>query len=165
MAGDDCGGENKKCKSQRIVMETFSECARKHFDFLTHEYQFTHGEKPDVLPEQGNSRYSVRYDAPHIFIQILLDKNDVCVILFAKVHTSILRPYEQRIFLLPEILRYVSPESLKTYPESTTPDRSPENFDDFLKFYAAGLRQHCDALLRMDLKLLEQTFQWGRAKA
>jgi hypothetical protein len=146
-------------------METFSECARKHFDFLTHEYQFTHGEKLDVLPELGNSWYSVRYDAPHIFIWIHMDKDEVCVILFAKIHTSILRPSERRIFPLPEILRYVAPESLKTYPESTTPDRSPENFDDFLKFYAAGLRQHCDALLRMDLKLLEQTYQWSRGKA
>jgi hypothetical protein len=154
MAGDDCGGE-----SQRIIMETFSECARKHFDFLTHEYQFTHGEKLDVLPELGNSWDSVRYDAPHIFIWINVDKDEVCVILFAKVHTSILRPSERRIFRLAEILRYVSPESLKTYPKSTTPDRSPENFDDFLKFFANGLRQHCDALLRMDLKLLEQTYQ------
>jgi hypothetical protein len=146
-------------------METFSECTRKHFDFLTHEYQFTHGEKLDVLPEQGNSSYSVRYDAPHIFIRILLDKNVVCVILFAKVHTSILRPYEQRIFLLHEILQYVSPESLTAFPESETPDSAPRNFNDFLKFYANGLRLHCDALLRMDLKLLEQTYQWSRGKA
>jgi hypothetical protein len=149
-------------------MDTFSECARKHFDFLTREYHFTQGEKLDILPELGNSSYtySVRYDAPHIFIWICVDKNEVCVPIFTKVHTSILRPYEQRIFSLHQILRASAPDSLKTFPTPITPPYSPPaNFEDILMFYAAALRVHCDALLRMDLKLLEQTFQWSRGKA
>jgi hypothetical protein len=147
-------------------MESFSECARKHFDFLTREYQFTHGEKLDVLPELGNSWYSVRYDAPHIFIWIHVDKDEICVSLFTKIHTSILRPSEKRMFYLHHILQATAPDLLKKFPEPITPPYSPPaNFDDILAFYAAALRAHCDALLRMDLKLLEQTYQWSRGKA
>ncbi len=158
MAGA-CGSvQSPRPKIQRLIMN-FSECARKHFDFLKRDYGFVQGGKPEILPELGDSFYSVRYDAPHIFIQVRIDKNEIQVVIFSKVHTSILRPYTKRIFSLADILRHNSPESLKDFPKSETPDSAPSNFEDFLVFYADALRRNCDALLRMDLKLLEETYQ------
>jgi len=142
-------------------MENFSECARKHFEFLKSDYGFIQGRTLDILPELGDSPSSVRYDAPHIFIWVHVDKNQVQVAIFAKIHTSILRPHTKRIFNLDNILRCASPESLQTYPQSETPQSAPKNFEDFLRFYADALRRNCDALLRMDLKLLEETHQHG----
>ena len=159
MAGVNCTGQSPKSDGQRLTMESFSECARKYFDFLERDYGFVQGTKPDILAELGDSSSSVRYDAPHIFIWVHLDKNEVCVAIFAKVHTSILRPSSKRIFGLAEILRSTSPESLKSFPESETPDSAPRNFEDFLQFYADALKRNCDALLRMDLKLLEETYR------
>lgn len=145
-------------------MGSFSECARRHFEFLKLEYGFVQGNKPDLLPELGDSPNSVRYDAPHIFLWIHVDKNLVQVTVFCKVHTSILRPSSKRLFNLDEILQHSSPESFKAYPESETPDSAPRNFEDFLRFYADALKRNCDALLRMDLKLLEETFRHGLKK-
>jgi hypothetical protein len=136
-------------------MDTFAESARKLFDFLTADYGFLQGTKHSILPELGDSSHSVRYDAPHIFIWISMDKNEVCVIIFVKIHTSILRPAGTRIFQLGDILRHCAPDFLKSFPESETPNAAPRNFEDFLRFYAGGLRQYCDPLLRMDLKQLE----------
>jgi hypothetical protein len=140
-------------------MDTFAESARKHFNFLTIDYGFLKGAKQSILPELGDSPSSVRYDAPHIFIWIHVDKNEVCVIIFVKVHTSVLRPSGKRIFQLGDILRHCAPDILKSFPKSETPDRAPKNFEDFLRFYAEGLRLHCDPLLRMDLKQLEEISQ------
>lgn len=140
-------------------MATFAETARRHFDFLIADYGFLQGAKQSILPELGDSSRSVRYDARHIFIWIGVDKNEVCVIIFVKIHTSILRPSGKRIFLLGEILRHSAPDYLKSFPNSETPDTSPRNFEDFLRFYAQGLKSYCDPLLRMDLKQLEEIFQ------
>ncbi len=140
-------------------METFTDSARKHFDFLIADYWFVHGAKQTILPELGDSTYSVRYDAPHIFIWIHLDKNEVCVILFVKIHTSILRPSGKRIFQLGDILRHCAPDSLKSFPRSETPASAPSNFEDFLRFYAESLKKYCAPLLRMDLKQLEELSQ------
>jgi len=136
-------------------MNGFAECARKHFDFLVHDYGFVRGGKQDILPELSDSATSVRYEGPHLFIWVHVDKDQVCAVVFAKVHTSVLRPAARRSFYLDEILRQVSPKTLEGFPQSETPDRAPENFEDFLRFYAAALRKHCGELLRMDLKLLE----------
>ena len=140
-------------------MDTFAESARRHFSFLTTEYGFLQGVNQSILPELGDSSYSVRYDAPHIFIWVHLEKNEVCVILFVKIHTSILRPSGKRIFQLGEILRHCAPDYLKSFPQSETPDATPRNFEDFLRFYAEGLRKYCDSLLRTDLKQLEEISQ------
>ena len=140
-------------------MDTFAESARKHFDFLIADYGFVQGAKQTLLPELSDSSYSVRYDAPHIFIWIHIDKNEVCVVLFVKVHTSILRPSGKRVFQLRDILRYSASDSLRPFPKSETPGSAPKNFGDFLQFYAEGLRLYCDPLLRMDLKQLEEISQ------
>lgn len=137
-------------------MENFAEKAREHFNFLTTEYGFIQGAKHSILPELGDSLIAVRYDAPHIFIWVHVDKNEVCVTIFVKVHTSILRPSGKRIFALGGILEHIAPDFLKSFPQSETPDMAPRNFEAFLKFYAEGLRKYCDALLRLDLKQLEE---------
>ena len=136
-------------------MDGFSDCARKHFDFLVHRYGFVRGAKPEILPELGDSPTSVRYDGPHLFIWIHVDKNEVLVTLFVKVHTSILRPAARRSFYLHEILRFVAPESLAALPPSETPGSAPKNYENLLRFYGEALPKHCDALLRTDLKFLE----------
>jgi hypothetical protein len=94
-------------------MQEFPGSVHRHFDYLVGQYGFTHGGKPAVLPELGDSLTSVRYEGPHLFIWVHLDKNEVGVSLFVKVHTSVLRPSGRRMFQLQEILRRVAPESLK----------------------------------------------------
>jgi hypothetical protein len=140
-------------------MDTFAECARKHFSFLTADYGFSQGTQTSILPELGDSPYSVRYDAPHIFIWVHLDKNEVLVAIFVKVHTSILRPSGKRMFNLADILRHSAPDWFKFFPKSETPDTAPGNFEAFLRFYAEGLNRYCGDLLRMDLKQLEEISQ------
>ena len=156
------GGGSKGGTSQITViresqtLDGFSDCVRKHFDFLVQRYGFMRGGKPEILPELGDSTASVRYDGPHLFLWIHLDKNEVVVTLFVKIHTSILRPAGRRSFSLDEILRLVAPESLSSLPASETPWSAPRNYEALLKFYAEALPKYCDALLRMDLKLIEE---------
>jgi hypothetical protein len=137
-------------------MGTFSASACRHFDFLVSEYGFVRGGRPTILPELGNSPTSVRYEGPHLFIWVFVDKNEIGVNLFVKVHTRVLRPSGRRMFQLHEILRHVAPEALKSLPGSECAWTAPQDFDRLLSFHAKQLREHCDPLLRMDLKPLEE---------
>ena len=109
-----------------------------------------------MLPELGTSEKSVRYDAPHLFIWIHLDPQDVAVLFFVKVHTSVLRPCGRRSFELQEVLRRVAPESLAVLAKRDWHAASNSGFANSLTLHAELLKRHCDALLRLDLKLLEE---------
>jgi hypothetical protein len=137
-------------------MQEFIASVHRHFDFLITQYGFTRGGKPLVLPELGDSLTSARYEGPHLFIWVHLDKNEVGVSLFVKVHTSVLRPSGRRMFQLHEILRRVAPESLRSLPPGEPDWAAPKNFDRILCVSGRALREYCDPLLRMDLKLLEE---------
>lgn len=91
-------------------MESFVANVHRCFDFLVSEYGFTYGGEHRPLPELGNSATSVRYDAPHLFVWVHLDPPDVEVLLFVKVHTSVLRPGGRRSFTLQEVLRHQAPD-------------------------------------------------------
>ncbi|MEO7298679.1 MAG: hypothetical protein ABI042_08905 [Verrucomicrobiota bacterium] len=138
-------------------MNSFTESICKHFDFLTRDYGFIRSNAtPKVLPELGDSDDRVRYEGPHIFIWIGAGKGELDVVIFAKVHTTILRPAARRSFDLDKILLHVAPESLKSFPSTEMRGWIPDNYDAILQFYAEALRKHCDYLLRMDMKLLEE---------
>lgn len=137
-------------------MEDFVSNAHRCFDFLVSEYGFTYGGEHRPLPELGNSTTSVRYDAPHLFVWVHLDPQDVAVLLFVKVHTSILRPGGRRSFELQEVLRRTAPGLLDVLASREWQHESRTGFANSLELHAKLLRQHCDALLRLDLKLLEQ---------
>jgi len=140
-------------------MTGFAEAVHQHFDFLIAEHGFTRGGAHKELTELGDTPSNVRYDGPHLFIWVHVDKNEVVVTLFVKVHTTILRPNVRRLFSLAEILQRFAPDDWKKVPQSVTPWSAPENYEDYLRFYADGLRRHCDSLLRMDLKMLEEVFK------
>jgi hypothetical protein len=99
----------------------------------------------------NNSETSVRYEGPHIFIYIYEDRGVVGVEIFAKVHTSILRPAGKRFFSLWRILQLIAPELMESFPRT-------EGCEAILLFYAEALRKYCDPLLRMDMKLLEEVY-------
>jgi len=136
-------------------VESFVANVHRCFDFLVSEYGFTYGGEHRPLPELGNSATSVRYDAPHLFVWVHLDPRDVEVLLFVKVHTSVLRPGGRRSFTLQEVLQHQAPEMFT----KVLPDRQgevPAGFAPSLERQAKWLREHGDALLRLDLKPLEE---------
>jgi len=136
-------------------VESFVANVHRCFDFLVSEYGFTYGGEHRPLPELGNSATSVRYDAPHLFVWVHLDPRDVEVLLFVKVHTSVLRPGGRRSFTLQEVLRHQAPDMFT----KVMPDRQgevPAGFAPSLERQAKWLREHGDALLRLDLKPLEE---------
>ncbi len=137
-------------------MENFVANVHRCFDFLVSEYGFTYGGEHRPLPELGNSPKSVRYDAPHLFIWVHLDPQAVAVLLFVKVHTSVLRPAGPRSFELQEVLRRTAPEALAQLKGDDCEAESRTGFARSLAQNAKLLRERCDALLRMDLKQLEQ---------
>lgn len=136
-------------------MEDFVSNARRSFDFLVSDYGFTHGGEHRPLPELGDSARSVRYDAPHLFIWVHLDPQDVAVLFFVKVHTSLLRPNGPRSFELQEVLRRTSPGSLAALADRDRQHEARTGFANSLQLNAELLKSHCDALLRLDLKPLE----------
>lgn len=137
-------------------MEDFVSNVHRSFDFLVSEFGFTHGGEHQPLPELGDSLKSVRYDAPHLFIWVHLDPQDVSVLFFVKIHTSILRPNGPRSFELQEVLRCCFPDSLAVLAKRDWHHESRTGFVGSLQLHAELLKQYCDALLRLDLKLLEQ---------
>ena len=136
-------------------MDDFVSNAHRYFDFLVSEYGFSHGGENQPLPELGDSFKSVRYDAPHLFIWVHLDPQDVAVLFFVKVHTSVLRPSGPRSFELDEVLRQTAPDALTALAHRDWQHESQTGFANSLRLYAELLKQHCDALLRLDLKQLE----------
>lgn len=137
-------------------MDDFLANVHRRFDFLVSEYGFTYGGEHRPLPELGNSTTSVRYDAPHLFVWVHLDPQDVEVLLFVKVHTSILRPGGRRSFTLQEILRHQAPGLLAGATPHDQPADRHAGFATSLARQAKWLREHCDALLRLDLRPLEE---------
>jgi hypothetical protein len=137
-------------------VDDFVSNAHRSFDFLVSEYGFTTGGEHRLLPELGDSFRSVRYDAPHLFVWVHLDPQDVAVLFFVKIHTSILRPSGPRSFELQAVLRRTAPGSLDVLASRDWQHESRTGFTNSLELHAKLLRQHCDALLRLDLKLLEQ---------
>lgn len=136
-------------------MEDFVSNAHRSFDFLVKEYGFTHGGEHQPCPELGDSDKGVRYDAPHLFIWVYLDRSDVGVLFFVKVHTSVLRPNTQRAFELHEVLRLLCPDALVVLAGLDSRHEARTGFARSLQLNADLLRSHCDALLRLDLKQLE----------
>lgn len=137
-------------------MDDFVTNAHRCFDFLVSEYGFTFGGEHRPLPELGNSTKSVRYDAPHLFIWVHLDPQNVAVLFFVKVHTSILRPNGPRSFELQEVLRRTAPDGFHRLVGSDGSEATRSGCARSLALHAKLLREHCDALLRMDLRQLEQ---------
>lgn len=137
-------------------MENFVTNAHRCFDFLVSEYGFTYAGEHRPLPELGNSTTSVRYDAPHLFVWIHLDPQDVEVLIFVKVHTSILRPGGRRSFTLQEVLRHQAPGVFSGIKALDREVEVRSGFAQSLARQAKWLREHCDALLRLDLKPLEE---------
>ncbi len=137
-------------------MESFVANVHRCFDFLVTEHGFTYTGEHRPLPELGNSTTSVRYDAPHLFVWVHLDPQDVEVLLFVKVHTSVLRPGGRRSFTLSEVVRRLAPGALAGVAGFDLQEEARTGFARSLQRQANWLKEHCDALLRLDLKPLEE---------
>jgi len=137
-------------------MDSFVANAHRCFDFLVEEYGFTRGGEHRLLPELGDSDKSVRYDAPHLCVWVHLDPQDVSVLFFVKVHTSVLRTGGRCSFELQEVLRRTVPQALAKNAALDWQEESRTGFARSLQRHAKWLKEHCDALLRLDLKQLEE---------
>jgi hypothetical protein len=137
-------------------VDTFVANAHRCFDFLVSEHGFTYGGHHWPLPELGNSATSVRYDAPHLFVWVHLGSEGVEVLLFVKIHTSILRPGGRRSFTLQEFLRHQAPGEFSAIPPLEREVEIRSGFAQSLARQGKWLREQGDALLRLDLKPLEE---------
>ena len=122
-------------------MSPFYEMVRKHFDFLSSEYNFYLHKFPDF--SDGFS--TINYESRDLLVRVGKDRSRVLVLL-----KPVMEPKIAQLSLL-NVLMALSVISPKDFPGDTP----PQFHDQVLAQYARWLKEDCDTLLKGDLS------QWG----
>jgi hypothetical protein len=119
------------------TISSFNEMIRKHFDFLSTDYNFQLHELPDF----SDGFCTVNYESRDLLVRVGKDRTLVFVLLKPSGEPKI-----AQLSLL-SLLEALSVISRKDFPG----DVSPQFHDKVLAQYARWLKQQCDTFLKGDL--------------
>ncbi len=128
----------------------FSTMVQNSFAFLISDYGYEYVK---------DDEYCHKYISPHLSVEIYYAKMELEVLLCRGIYTSILRPYKKGCFSIHTLLKTHKPGLFDEFYEVKLKNTSPFKADQLNKvvtFYGKALKEHFSALLKDDLKLLEE---------
>ena len=133
------------------LRQLFINTAKNEFSFLTETCGFTLS-----LPESDSSLEPLRYDNFPLYVEISWYKGELGVIVGYSGETPILRPYQSRIFPLPEIALHLDSLALLGAPRFPNYITEENEILTAVAYWAQIMKSYCSPIFNGNVKVLEE---------